>query len=93
MLINKSENTGLKHFIDFKACIKCWNDMDDIYANTEECNPNKKRQIFVVFDDMIADMLNNKKRNLIVSELFIRVRKLNICLVFIMQSYFMFRKY
>ena len=93
MLINKRKNTGLKQFIDFKACIKYSKDMDDIYSNTEECSPNKERRIFIVFDDMYADMLNNKKLNLIVSELFIRVRKLNICLVFIMQSYFMFQKY
>ena len=40
------------------------------------------------FDDMIADMINNKKLNSIVTELFIRDRKLNISLVFIMESYF-----
>ena len=49
--------------------------MDDIYKNTEECNPNKKRKILIVFDDMIADMLSNKKLNPIVTELFIRARK------------------
>ena len=60
--------------------------MDDIYKNTEEYNPNKKWKI-LVFDDMIADMLSNKKFNPIVTELFIRERKLNISLVFIIQSY------
>ena len=45
--------------------------MDDIYKNIEEYNPNKKRKIFIVFDNMIADMLDNKKLNLIVTELFI----------------------
>ena len=45
--------------------------MDDIYKHIEEYNPNKKRKIFVVFDDMIADMLSNKKLNPIVTELFI----------------------
>ena len=59
--------------------------MDDIYKNIEECNPNKKRKILIVFDDMIADMLSNKNLNPIVTELF---RKLNISLVFITQSYF-----
>ena len=59
--------------------------MDDIYENIEEYNPNKKRKILIVFDDMIADMLSNKKLNLIVTELF---RKLNTSLVFITQSYF-----
>ena len=62
--------------------------MDDIYKNIEQYNPNKKRKILIVFDDMIADMLNNKKINQVVTELFIRDRKLNISLVFNTQSYF-----
>ena len=62
--------------------------MDDVYKNIEECNSNKKRKILIVFDDMIADMLNNKMLNPIVIELFIRRRKLNISLVFITQSSF-----
>ena len=60
----------------------------DIYKNIEEYNPNKNKKILVALDDLIADMLSNKKLNLIVTELFIRGRKLNISLVFIMQSYF-----
>ena len=62
--------------------------MDHIYKKIEEYNPNKKRKILIVFDDMIADMLTNKKLNPVVTELFIRGRKLNISLVFITQSYF-----
>ena len=62
--------------------------MDDVYKNIEKYNPNKKRKMFIVFDDMIADMFSNKKLNPIVTELFIRGRKLNISLVFITQSYF-----
>ena len=62
--------------------------MDDIYKNIEEYNPNKKRKILTVFDDMIADILINKKLNPIITELFIRAKKLNISLVFITQSYF-----
>ena len=62
--------------------------MYDIYKNIEEFNPNKKHKILIVFDDMIADMLSNKRLNLIVTELFIRSRKLNISIVFITQSYF-----
>ena len=46
--------------------------MDDIYKNIEEYDPNKKSKILIFFDDMIADMLSNKKRNLIVTELIIR---------------------
>ena len=62
--------------------------MDDIYKNIEEYNPNKKRKILIVFDDMVADMLSNKKLNPVITELFIRGRKLNVSLVFITQSYF-----
>ena len=62
--------------------------MDDIYKNAEDYNPNKKRKILIVFDDMIADMLSNKKLNRIVTELFVRGRKLNNSLAFIIQSYF-----
>ena len=66
--------------------------MNDIYKNIEEYNPNKKRKILIVFDDMIADMLSNKKLNPIVTELFIRSKKLNISLVFITKSYFVLPK-
>ena len=62
--------------------------MDDIYKNIEEYNPNIKRKILILFDDIIADMLSNKKRNPIVTELFIRERRLNYPLVFITESYF-----
>ena len=62
--------------------------MDDIYNNVEEYNQNKKQIVLIVFDDMIADMLSNKKLNPIVTKLFIRARKLNIYLVFITQPYF-----
>ena len=62
--------------------------MDDIYKSIKEYSPNKKRKILIVIDDMIADMFINKKPNPIVTELFIKGRKLNISLVFITQSYF-----
>ena len=64
------------------------NDVQDVYKNTEDYNPRKKREILIAFDDMIADMINNNKLNPIVTELFIRGRKLNISIVFITQSYF-----
>ena len=57
--------------------------MDDIYKNIEDYNPNKKRKMFIVFDDIIARMLSNKRLNPIVTELFIRGRKVNIPLVFV----------
>ena len=62
--------------------------MNDIYKNIEGYNPNKKRKILIVFDDMIVDMLCNKRLNPIETQLFVRGRKLNISLVFIAQSYF-----
>ena len=67
--------------------------MDDIYQNNEEYNPNKKRKILIVLDDLIADMLSNKRLNPVVTELFITGRKPNISLVFITQSYFALPKY
>ena len=64
------------------------NDMQDVYKNIEDYNPKKKRKVLIIFYDMIADMINNNKLNPIVTELFIRGRKLNISIVFITQSYF-----
>ena len=87
-LINKREKVGLDHFNDAKAFMEYSNDMQDVYKNIEEYNPIKKRKVLIVFDDMIADMINNNKLNPIVTELFIRSRKLNISIVFITQSYF-----
>ena len=88
LLINKRESTGLQYLNDSKAFIEFSNEMDNIYKNIEEYNRNKKRTILIVFDDMIANTLSNKKLNPIVTELFIIGRKLNICLVFITQYYF-----
>ena len=62
--------------------------MQDVYKNIEDNNPIKKRKVLIVFDDMIADMINNKKLNPLVTEVFIRGRKINISIVFITQSYF-----
>ena len=66
--------------------------MQDVYENIDEYNVVKECQILIVFDDMIADMINNKKLNSIVTELFIRVRKLNFSLVFIAQHVLRFQK-
>ena len=62
--------------------------MQDVYKNIEEYNIGNERKILIVFDDMIADLINNKKVNLVLTELFIRSRKLNISIVFVTQSYF-----
>ena len=88
-LINAREKVELNHFNDPKTFMEYSNDMQDIHKNIEDYNPIKKRKILIVFDDMIADMINNNnKLNPIVTELFIRGRKLNISIVFITQSYF-----
>ena len=71
-LINKTESAGLKHFNDPKAFIEYSNDMQDVYKNINDYNPNKENKILIVFNDMIADMINNKNLNSIVTELFIR---------------------
>ena len=62
--------------------------MHDVYKHIDDYNPGKENKILIVFDDMIADMINNNKLNSIVTELSIRGRKLNISIVFIMQLYF-----
>ena len=87
-LINKREKVELDHFKDPRAFIQYSNDMQDVYKNIEDYNPGKKCKVLTVFDDMIADIINNKKINPVVTELFIRGRKLNISIVFITTSYF-----
>ena len=62
--------------------------MHDVYKNINDYNIDKDRKILIVFDDMIADVIKNKKLNSIVTELLIRGRKTNISFVFITQSYF-----
>ena len=76
------------HFNDSKAFIDYLNGMNDIYKNNKEYNLNKKRKKSIVFDDMIADILSNKKLNPKLTDVFIRGRKLSISLVFITQSSF-----
>ena len=77
-----------KRLIDSKVLVEYSNDMDDVYKSIEEYIPNKERKILVVFDDVIGNMLNNKNFNPIVTELFIRDRKLNISLIIITWQYF-----
>ena len=86
--IKNRENAGIKHLNDSKAFIECSNTMNDVYENIDNYNPNRKRKILIVFDDMIADIMTNKKFQSIIKELFIRCRKLNISLALVTQSYF-----
>ena len=62
--------------------------MDDAYKDIDNYNPKRDKKVLIVFDDMIADIMTNKKFQAIIKELFIRCRKLNISLAFITQSYF-----
>ena len=87
-LINKRERVGINRLNDPKAFIEYFNDIHNVYKNIDNCNPDKENKILIVFDDMIADMIKNKELNSIVTELFIRGRKLNISFAFITQSYF-----
>ena len=81
-LINKREKAGLDHFRDPKEYS---NDMEDVYKDIENYNPGKKRKVLIVFDDMIADMIINKKLNPVVTELFIEVENL-IFLLYLLLS-------
>ena len=87
-LIKKREDAGIKHYNNSNAFIECSNTMDDAYQNINDYNPIRKRKKLIVFDDMIAYIMGNKKFQAISKELFIRCRKLNISLVFITRSYF-----
>ena len=87
-LIKRREDAGTKHLNDPNAFIECSNHMDDVYVNIDNFNPNRKRKILIVYDDMIADIMTNKKFQAIIKELFTRCRKLNISLVFVSQSCF-----
>ena len=68
--------------------MKCSNRIDDVYQNIDDYNPSKKRKVLIVFHGMIADIMRNKKFQVIIKELFVSCRKLNISLLFITQSYF-----
>ena len=91
-LIKKHKNAGTKHFSDPNAFIKCSNTMDDVYQNIDDYNPSRKRKILIVFDDMITDIMSNKKFQVIIKELFIRCRKVNISLFLSFSLIFLFQK-
>ena len=62
--------------------------MNDVFTNIDDYNTGRNRKVLIIFDDMIADIMSNKKFRAIIKELFIRCRKLNISIIFIMHSYF-----
>ena len=87
-LIEKCEKVVIKSLNDPSAFIEYSNTMDDVYNNIDDYNPRRQRKNLIAFDDMIADIMTNKKFQAIIKDLFIRCRKLKISLVFIIQSYF-----
>ena len=87
-MIKKREDAGIKHVNNRNTDIECSDTMPDVYENINDYNPIRKRKKLIGFDDMIADIMGNKKFQVIIKELFIKCRKLNISLVFITQSYF-----
>ena len=87
-LYEKHEKAGIKNYNDPTAFIGYSNTMDDVFSDIDDYNSKRKRKSLIVFDDMIADIMTNKKFQAISKELLIRCRKLNIPLVFITQSYF-----
>ena len=88
ILIKKRKDAGIKHLNDPNTFTECSNTMDDDYQNINDYNLSRRRKLLIVFDDMIADIMTNKKFHATIKELFIRCRKLVISLVCITQSYF-----
>ena len=84
----KREKAGIKHLNNLKAFIECLNTMDSVCEDIDGYNPTRERKILIVFDDLIAVIITNKKFQAVVKDLFIRCKQLNISLVFITQSYF-----
>ena len=79
-LINKRESVGIKHFNNPKAFIEYSNDMHEVYTNIDYYNIDKNRNILIVFDDMIADIIKNRTLNSGVTKLFVRGTELHISL-------------
>ena len=84
--IKIGEEVGTKHLNDFKSLIECSNDTQDVFKNIEKYNPGKECKVLIVFDDKIVGIYNNKKVNSVVTDLFIRCRKLKIYLVFVIHQ-------
>ena len=82
-MIKKHEHVGIRYLNDREAFIQSSNTMDNVYENFDDYNTNRQRKILIVFDDMIEDIMKNKKSQAITIEPFIRCRKLNFSLVFI----------
>ena len=87
-LINKREQAGIKNLSHPHAFIEYSNDMKDLLEDINNYNKNRDKNVLIIFDDMIADIMRSETFKAIVKELFISCRILNISIVFITQSYF-----
>ena len=87
-LIKKREDVGIKHVNNPNAFLECSNTMDDVYKNIDDYNLIRKSKKLIAFDDMIADIMDNRIFQAIIKKLFVRCRKLSISLVFTTQYYF-----
>ena len=90
--IEKDENEGIRHFNNPNAFIECSNTMDDVYENIDNYNVIRKREKIIVLDDMIADIMTNRRFQAIIKELFIRCRKLKFHLFLSCNLIFLFQK-
>ena len=87
-LIEKREKAGLKYLNDKNLFNEHSNTMDDIYESIEDYNKKRKRKVLIVFYNMISHVMSDKKAQQVLKSLFIRCRKLNISISFLIQSYF-----
>ena len=87
-LMKNFKRVGIDHYNNLKVFIEYSNNIQSIYKDIVDYKPNKKRKLLIILDDMVSNMISNKKINSVVTELSIRSRKLNISLTFIMQKYF-----
>ena len=88
LVINKREKVGINFNNDPTAFIEHSNSMDDIFPQIEDYNKKRKRKVLIIFDEMIAHVMSDKKAQQILKDVFIRCRKLNISLCFLTQLYF-----
>ena len=91
-LIKKRENVGIKHLNNPNVFIECSNTMDDVYDDINDYNSSRSRKILIAFDDMIGDIMINRRLQAIIKELFIRCKKLNIYLFLSLNLIFLFQK-
>ena len=92
-MVKKYKNVGIKHLNYSKIFIEYLHYFDDVYNKIDYYNPNRKRNILIVFHDMIADIMTDNKFQAMIKELFIKCKKLNISLVYYHTGlFFSFRK-